>query len=71
MNHDDILDLYTQGMQEAKRVLRPKGMLWVKCKDATDKGKQRWISDELRAIAEKLGFYARDKCIIVPTCPQL
>ena len=67
MNHDDILELYAEGMQEAKRVLRPNGMLWIKCKDATDKGKQRWISDEIRHIAEGLGFYAKDRCIIVPT----
>jgi hypothetical protein len=68
MSHDEILNIYTQGMAEAKTVLIPNGMLWVKCKDKIVGKKQRWSFIEIKDIAEKqLGFYAKDQYIVVPT----
>ena len=67
MSHEDILNLYKQGMREAKRVLVPNGMLWVKCKDKIVSTRQRWSHVEILQIGEQLGFDAKDCCIIVPT----
>jgi hypothetical protein len=62
--HDDILELYRAGMEEAKRVLRVDGMLWVKCKDEIESHAQRWSHIEIYEIARELGFYAKDLFIL-------
>lgn len=61
LNHAGIIALYRQGMREAQRVLRLGGLLWVKCKDETESGQQRWAHIELHAIATELGMVAVDK----------
>jgi DNA modification methylase len=66
MKLSDILNLYQQGMREAKRVLVRDGMLWVKCKDAIESSRQRWSHLEIKEIAEQLGFYAKELFVVVP-----
>ena len=64
MYHRDIVELYRQGMAEARRV---GSQLWVKCKDEVESSKQRWSHIELYEIAVELGLVARDLFIVTPT----
>lgn len=66
MYHHDIMDLYEEGIKEARRVLRHTGQLWVKCKDEVEGGRQRWSHIELLCTAERYGFYGRDLFVLVP-----
>lgn len=66
MSHNDIRELYRDGMSEALRVLRPGGQLWVKCKDEIESGKQQWSHIEIHNDAVDLGLYARDLFVLVP-----
>ena len=67
MYHDDIMDLYRRGMAEAKRVLKPDGTIWVKCKDQVMSGKQQWSHIDLYRIGEGLNLYMRDLFVLIPT----
>jgi DNA modification methylase len=67
LNHAGVMALYTAGMKEAKRVLKPGGQLWVKCKDEIDGGKQRWSHIEIHDVAIELGFYVKDLFIMIPS----
>jgi DNA modification methylase len=60
MNHADIINLYRDGMQEASRILKVEGQLWVKCKDEIDSSYQRWSHVEIFLIALQLGFFGKD-----------
>jgi hypothetical protein len=64
--HDGIIDLYVGGMREAKRVLKDKGLLWVKCKDEIEGSRQRWSHIILWQEARRLDFYPKDLLILVP-----
>jgi hypothetical protein len=63
--HDQIMALYLAGMTEARRVLRPAGQLWVKCKDQVQREVQCWSHVELHATASQLGFTGRDLFVLV------
>jgi hypothetical protein len=65
--YSDILDLYVRGFQEAHRVLRAGGFLWVKCMDQVMSGRQQWAHVDLHRAATELGFYGRDLFVLVPT----
>lgn len=65
MRHPEIMELYRAGMVEARRVLRPGGTLWVKCKDEND-GKQNWSHITIFNIGGELGFERKDRFILVP-----
>jgi len=66
MYHSDIMsELYTRGMMEARRVLKHKGYLWVKCQDEIESGKQRWSHIEIYNIATANGFYAKDLFVLM------
>jgi hypothetical protein len=66
--HDDIMNLYREGMTEARRVLKDGGLVWVKCKDQVMSGQQRWSVVDLHRIAtEELGLYAQDMFVLIPT----
>lgn len=60
MYHDDITDLYADGMKEARRILKKEALLWVKCKDEVESSYQRWSHIEILLIALKLGFFGKD-----------
>jgi hypothetical protein len=65
MNQADILALYIAGMTEARRIAR--NQVWVKCKDAVERGKQVWQHDNVLREAEALGMSGRDLFILLPT----
>lgn len=49
--HDDIIQLYREGMTEAYRILKKNGYLFVKCKDEIESSKQRRSQIEIWHIA--------------------
>lgn len=65
MGHDAIVQLYAEGMGEARRVLRPGGQLWVKCQDEIVSGHQRRTSYELYTYALMLGFIDQDRFTLI------
>jgi hypothetical protein len=60
----DVVQLYADGMAEARRVARK--MLWVKCKDGMESGRQCWLHLDVHTIAMRLGLTARDLFILAP-----
>jgi hypothetical protein len=69
MYHHDILrDFYCHGLQEAWRVVRPGGLVWVKGKDEIESGTQCWSHAEVRTAAERLAFVALDQFFLVTQC---
>jgi hypothetical protein len=69
MTLDEIRDLFREGMVEARRVLKPGGLLWVKCKDSTESGAQRWQHVEVYNDALALGFAAKDLFLVISPPP--
>lgn len=64
-NHKDIVDLYREGIQEAKRVLKIGGFLCVKCRDEIESSRQCWAHREVYDIATtELGMYPKDLFIL-------
>jgi hypothetical protein len=66
---DEICELYQAGMTEARRVLKPRGRLFVKGMDQVESGRVRWFSQEVPAIAKGLGMEMLQLYILVPTAP--
>ncbi len=65
MYHTDIMSqLYVRGMMEARRLLKHKGYLWVKCQDEIESGKQKWSHIEIYNIATQSGFYGKDMFVL-------
>jgi hypothetical protein len=72
MRHADIInDLYGGGLEEARRVLKPGGLCWVKCCDEIEAGKQRRSHIEIRQIAIGLGFEDVDLFILHRAAPPM
>lgn len=72
LNHDGIVRLYADGMKEAKRVLRPGGLLWVKVQDEIESGRQRMTHIEVHYHAVELGMTAQDLFVMVrPAAPPV
>ncbi len=65
-NQDDIMELYRAGIVEAKRILKPKGLLLVKCKDIKVGTKQRWAHIEINTMADKIGLTSIDLFVLTP-----
>lgn len=63
--HDAVLDLYVQAGGEAARVLRPGGVLLVKCQDEVSANTQRLTHVEIINAYAELGFYAKDLFVVV------
>lgn len=64
LSHDKIIELYALGMKEAVRVLKRRGVLWVKCGDEIASGKPHWSHIEVYTRALDLGFRALDLFIL-------
>lgn len=62
--HNDIMQLYRQGMKEGKRILKVGGMLWVKCQDQIESGYQRWSHIEIYREARNLGMFGKDLFVL-------
>lgn len=67
--HDGVIQLYADAMTEARRVLKPGGYLWVKCKDEVSHDRQNWSHIEIWQHAVRLGLYARDLFVVVASNP--
>jgi len=65
--HDAVLDLYFKAGREAHRVLRPNGVLIVKCQDEVSANRQRLTHVEIINEYESRGFYTKDLFVVVRT----
>ena len=63
--HEAVLDLYRDAGKEAWRVLRPRGVLIVKCQDEVCSNRQRFTHVEIMESYGKLGFVAEDLFVVV------
>ena len=63
--HEAVLDLYFAAGCEAHRVLRPKGILIVKCQDEVCAGKQRLTHVEIIHEYASYGYVAEDCFVVV------
>ena len=63
--HDAVLDLYFKAGREAHRVLRPNGILIVKCQDEVSANRQRLTHVEIINEYESQGFYTKDLFVVV------
>lgn len=62
LDHAGLMDLYGAGMREGHRVLCRKGLLWVKCMDEVQGGRQMRSSIAIFNIAvHELGMRDKDK----------
>jgi hypothetical protein len=67
MDHEAIMQLYRDGMKEAKRIVRLGGQVWVKSKDQVQSGIQRWDHVRIYLMAQELGLYGKDLFLLDPT----
>jgi hypothetical protein len=63
--HDAVLELYIRAAIEAKRVLKPKGILIVKCQDEVSAGIQRLTHVEIIMNLIRLDYYPKDMFVVV------
>lgn len=63
--HEAVLDLYFKAGREAHRVLRPNGILIVKCQDEVSANRQRLTHVEIINEYESQGFYTKDLFVVV------
>ena len=63
--HAAVLDLYFRAGKEAYRILRPEGVLIVKCQDEVSANTQRLTHVEIIQEYERLGFYTKDLFVVV------
>jgi hypothetical protein len=63
--HEAVLDLYFRAADEARRVLRPGGVLIVKCQDEVSANRQRLTHVEIINRYEASGFYTKDLFVVV------
>lgn len=62
--HAAVVRVYEEGMKEAARVLRPGGLLWVKCQDEVESHKQKRTHIEVYQIALGLGLSDQDLFVL-------
>lgn len=63
--HEAVLDLYFRAGREAHRVLKPSGVLIVKCQDEVSANRQRLTHVEIISEYEQIGFYTKDLFVVV------
>ena len=65
--HEAVLDLYFKAGREAYRVLKPNGVLIVKCQDEVSANRQRLSHVEIINEYESQGFYTKDLFVVMRT----
>lgn len=65
--HAAVIDMYLSAGREASRVLRPGGVLIVKCQDEVSANRQRLTHVEIINTYTRNGFHARDLFVLVRT----
>jgi hypothetical protein len=69
-SHDDIIQLYREGMAEGYRILKSGGLMLVKCKDEVEGGRQRMSHVEIHDIAiNELGMTVQDLFVLTQKSP--
>jgi hypothetical protein len=63
--HAAVLALYFDGAAEAFRVLKPRGVLIVKCQDEVSANTQHLTHVEIINELESMGFFAKDLFVLV------
>jgi len=63
--HQAVLDPYFKAGREAYRVLRPQGVLIVKCQDEVSANRQHLTHVEIINDYQSIGFYAKDLFVLV------
>ena len=63
--HNDIIQLYYEGINEAKRILKYNGFLFVKCKDEIESSKQKMSHIEIHDYCTSNGFEVIDLFVVV------
>ena len=64
-SHASVVRLYAGGILEAARVLKKKGLIWVKTQDEIESGKQQMTHCELIDLLKMLGFEIVDMFVLV------
>jgi DNA modification methylase len=71
-SHADIIQLYRDGMVEGFRILKPGGLMLVKCKDEIVNGQQKMSNIEIHNIAVfELGMKVEDQFVLTQLRPLL
>lgn len=71
-SHKSVIALYVDGMREAWRLLKSKGVLIVKCQDEIESGKQQLSHVEIILAAQELGYRVLDLFVLVqPGIPAM
>jgi hypothetical protein len=69
-SHGEIVRLYRHGMMEGHRILKPGGLMLVKCKDELEGGRQRMSHIEIHDIAVcDLGMAVQDLFVLTQIHP--
>ncbi len=63
--HGAVLEMYKQAGMEAKRVLRNRGILVVKCQDEVSANRQHLTHVEIINDYAQMGFYCKDLFVVV------
>src|SRR3990172_4363836 len=63
--HEAVLDLYFEGAKEAFRVLKPAGVLIIKCQDEVCANRQRLTHVEIINELARIGFAIIDLFVVV------
>lgn len=64
-SHESVIRLYASGFIEASRVLKKKGLIWVKTQDEIESGKQRMSHCELMELLKMFGFEIQDLFVLL------
>lgn len=61
-----VKSLYTGGLLEAKRILRPNGVAIVKCQDGVNSGRKHWFTVFVHQVGVSTGFSVVDRFLGLP-----
>lgn len=64
-----VRDLYSAGLKEWARVVRPGGLIAVKCANLTTSGRKQWTQRHTTTTAEMLGLESWDEMLLVRPDP--